>query len=88
MKLLWVDLEMSGLEVETCRILEIAAIVTDETFKELGEEFNSFHNPEPASAALFGGGLAALAFLPLDHIFIVVFHLIDGLLGRGPTDEG
>lgn len=39
MKLLWVDLEMSGLDVETCRIIEIAAIVTDENFVE-AEEFH------------------------------------------------
>lgn len=38
-KWLWLDLEMSGLEVDTCRILEVAAIVTDYNFKEQG----SFH---------------------------------------------
>ncbi len=27
--LIWIDLEMSGLEPETCRVLEIAALVTD-----------------------------------------------------------
>jgi oligoribonuclease len=31
--LVWIDLEMSGLDVERCRILEIAALVTD---SELG----------------------------------------------------
>lgn len=35
-KLLWVDLEMTGLEPSTDRILEVAAIVTDFNFKELG----------------------------------------------------
>lgn len=34
-KLLWVDLEMTGLEPKTDRILEVAAIVTDFEFKEL-----------------------------------------------------
>ena len=34
-KLLWVDLEMTGLEPETDKILEVAAIVTDFDFKEL-----------------------------------------------------
>jgi oligoribonuclease len=35
-KLLWVDLEMTGLEPKTDRILEVAAIVTDFEYKELG----------------------------------------------------
>ncbi len=34
-KLLWLDLEMSGLAVEKCRILEIAAIITDYKFEHL-----------------------------------------------------
>ena len=29
-KLFWIDMEMTGLDVETCRILEIAVIITDE----------------------------------------------------------
>jgi oligoribonuclease len=35
MNYLWVDMEMSGLAVEQCRILELAAIVTDKEFREL-----------------------------------------------------
>lgn len=35
MNYLWVDMEMSGLDVGKCRILELAAIVTDSSFKEL-----------------------------------------------------
>lgn len=35
MKLLWVDLEMSGLDVSSCRILEVAASVTDIQLAEL-----------------------------------------------------
>ena len=34
-KLLWIDLEMSGLDVEKERIIEAAAIVTDKNLKEL-----------------------------------------------------
>lgn len=34
-KLLWVDLEMTGLRPQTDRIVEVAAIVTDWDFKEL-----------------------------------------------------
>jgi oligoribonuclease len=33
-KLLWLDLEMSGLDVNACRILEVAAIVTDLKLEE------------------------------------------------------
>lgn len=36
-KLLWVDLEMTGLEVKHERIIEVAAIVSDLNFNELAE---------------------------------------------------
>lgn len=36
-KLLWIDMEMTGLEVEREVVIEIAAIVTDIQLKELGE---------------------------------------------------
>jgi len=32
---LWLDMEMSGLDVAKCRILEVAAIVTDQDFQPL-----------------------------------------------------
>lgn len=35
-KLLWMDLEMTGLEPKTDRIVEVACVVTDYNFKELG----------------------------------------------------
>ncbi len=35
--LIWIDMEMSGLEPETCEILEIACIVTDSALVEQGE---------------------------------------------------
>lgn len=35
MNYLWIDMEMSGLNVDACRILEVAAIITDEKFAEL-----------------------------------------------------
>jgi oligoribonuclease len=35
--LIWIDLEMSGLDPEKCAILEIACIVTDSELGELGE---------------------------------------------------
>lgn len=39
-KLLWIDLEMTGLDVEKERIIEVAAIVTDIFFNEL-EQYHS-----------------------------------------------
>lgn len=36
-RLLWVDLEMTGLDPEKDRILEVAAIVTDFKFKEIAQ---------------------------------------------------
>ncbi len=36
MRLLWIDLEMTGLDVEKEVIIECAAIVTNEKFEELG----------------------------------------------------
>jgi oligoribonuclease len=37
MNYLWIDMEMSGLDVGACRILEVAAIVTDGNFQPLEE---------------------------------------------------
>lgn len=42
-KLLWVDLEMTGLEPTTDRILEVAAIVTDFDFNEFGRFESAIH---------------------------------------------
>lgn len=51
MKYFWVDMEMSGLEPESNRILEVAAIVTDENFKAL-EKYEAivFQKPEVLEA--------------------------------------
>ncbi len=47
MNYLWVDMEMSGLEVASCRILEVAAVVTDGKFQTL-EEYHAvvYQSPE------------------------------------------
>lgn len=37
MNYLWIDMEMSGLDVASCRILEVAAIVTDKELRPLEE---------------------------------------------------
>lgn len=45
-KLLWIDLEMTGLEVEVDRIIEVAAIVTDFEFKPLATFQSYVHQSE------------------------------------------
>ena len=35
--LIWLDLEMTGLDVEECRIIEIAAIITDKNLNIIAE---------------------------------------------------
>jgi oligoribonuclease len=51
--LVWVDLEMSGLEVETCRIIEIAALVTDADLNVVAEGPDLvIHQPETVLAAM------------------------------------
>ena len=51
--LVWVDLEMSGLDPETCRILEAAVVITDADLNELGEPLDLvIHQPEPVLAAM------------------------------------
>ncbi len=51
MNYLWLDMEMSGLDVQKCRILEVAAIVTDENFAPL-ENYEAivFQAPEVLAA--------------------------------------
>lgn len=51
--LVWIDLEMSGLDPETCHILEIAAIITDGDLNILAEGPDLvIHQPEPVLAAM------------------------------------
>ena len=51
--LIWIDLEMSGLDPDKCAILEIACIVTDGELKELGEGIDLVINqPDPVLAAM------------------------------------
>lgn len=51
MNYLWLDMEMSGLDVSKCRILEVAAIVTDRDFNPL-ENFHAvvYQAPEVLAA--------------------------------------
>jgi oligoribonuclease len=52
LKLVWVDLEMTGLEVETCAIVEIAAIVTGDDLRPLAEYEAAVHQPEGVLAGM------------------------------------
>ncbi|CAG9799816.1 unnamed protein product [Chironomus riparius] len=38
-KLVWMDMEMTGLEVEKCRVLQVAMIVTDEKLNVISDDF-------------------------------------------------
>lgn len=51
--LIWIDLEMSGLNPDKCEILEIACIVTDGELHELGEGVDLvIHQPEAVLNAM------------------------------------
>jgi oligoribonuclease len=51
--LVWMDLEMSGLDPDTCQILEIATLVTDGDLNIVAEGPDIvIHQPEPVLAAM------------------------------------
>jgi oligoribonuclease len=51
--LIWIDLEMSGLDPEKCAILEVACIVTDGDLNELGEGIDLVvSQPDPVLDAM------------------------------------
>ncbi len=52
MKLLWIDLEMSGLDVTSCRILEAAALVSDIQLCELEAYEAIVYQPPEVLAAM------------------------------------
>ena len=51
-KYLWLDMEMSGLDPEQCRILEVAVIITDTKFQALGSYQAVIHQDEQTLAAM------------------------------------
>lgn len=51
-KLLWVDLEMTGLNAQKDVILEVAAIVTDMSFTHLGGYESVIHQPDETLDAM------------------------------------
>lgn len=52
MNYLWIDMEMSGLDVSKCRILEVAAIVTDSTFTPKESYHAVVYQPPEVLAAM------------------------------------
>jgi oligoribonuclease len=51
--LVWVDLEMSGLDPETCTILEIASIITDAELRIVAEgPVRAIHQPDAVLEAM------------------------------------
>jgi len=52
-KLLWIDLEMTGLDPQNDRIVELAAIVTDWNFMELDVFETGVHQEEETIRSLF-----------------------------------
>jgi oligoribonuclease len=68
LKLVWIDLEMTGLDVETCAIVEIAAVITGEDLKPVAQYETAVHQPE--------GVLAGM------NDFVRAMHTQSGLLER------
>lgn len=52
MNYLWLDMEMSGLDVQKCKILEVAAIVTDSRFTPLQSYHAVVYQPPEVLAAM------------------------------------
>lgn len=55
--LIWIDLEMTGLDVASCTIIEIALVITDKDLNELGrwpseEDGLAIHQPAEALATM------------------------------------
>jgi oligoribonuclease len=57
--LVWIDLEMTGLDTDVHRIVEVAVIITDFTFKELARFEAVIHQSEEILAASNGFSLKA-----------------------------
>lgn len=52
-RLVWVDLEMTGLDIETCHIIEMACLITDENLNIVAEGPDLvIHQPDSALEAM------------------------------------
>ncbi|CAL7946528.1 unnamed protein product [Xylocopa violacea] len=46
--IVWIDMELTGLDIEKDTILEIACVITDQNLKMVGKEFNTVINQPDA----------------------------------------
>lgn len=90
-KLLWVDLEMTGLDPQKDRIVEMAAIVTDWNFTELAVLETGVRQNEEEIRSLFAANpwasarpqetaeeiQASLAGRPEPEVEVMLLHMID-----------
>ena len=72
-RIVWIDCEMTGLELENDALIEVAALVTDFELNQLGDGVDVVIKPEPAALEQMGD-------------FVRDMHTRSGLLGE--LDEG
>lgn len=71
-RLVWIDCEMTGLDVAVDELVEVAVIVTDFTLKPLDEGFQIVINPSAAAMAHMGD-------------FVTTMHTTSGLITEIPN---
>ena len=72
-RIVWIDCEMTGLDLENDALIEVAALVTDFELNQLGDGVDVVIRPEPAALEQMGD-------------FVRDMHTKSGLLGE--LDEG
>ncbi|NHC32853.1 oligoribonuclease [Dermacoccus nishinomiyaensis] len=72
-RIVWIDCEMTGLDLENDALIEVAALVTDFELNQLGDGVDVVIKPEPAALEQMGD-------------FVRDMHTQSGLLGE--LDEG
>ncbi|MCT1605467.1 oligoribonuclease [Dermacoccus nishinomiyaensis] len=72
-RIVWIDCEMTGLDLENDALIEVAALVTDFELNQLGDGVDVVIKPEPAALEQMGD-------------FVRDMHTRSGLLGE--LDEG
>ena len=86
--LIWIDLEMTGLDPDRDRIIEIATIVTDRNLAVLADgPVIAVHQPEAALAAMDGRGTWCGIALGLAYFTQALWMTPQGRpIFSGPTD--